>query len=89
MNHKVWSIMLVALLALLGFGAVMVAAQGPASPAPGSLPVPRVDTPRTYAVAPGAPITPTDFITVTSTADDGRAVRYPQSVYTAAGHQPG
>jgi hypothetical protein len=71
MNRRVWSITLVALLALLGFGVVIAAAQGPASPAPGSLSVPHVDTPRTYAVALGAQLTPTDFITVTSSADDG------------------
>ncbi|MDY7080122.1 MAG: hypothetical protein SXV54_24845 [Chloroflexota bacterium] len=71
MNRKVYQISLVVLLVLLSLGTVMAVAQGADSPASTNLRVPNSAHLGSYPIAARTQLTPTDFITVTSTSDDG------------------
>ncbi|MCP4540937.1 MAG: hypothetical protein GY832_27700 [Chloroflexi bacterium] len=69
MNHKLWKIGLVVLLAFLLLGTVVVVAQGSGSPTVSqALPSESLTS---YSISAQTQLTPTDFITVTSTSDDG------------------
>jgi hypothetical protein len=71
MSHKLWQIALATLLALLTVGVLVVAAQVVDGPPPTNSSRSADGNVQSYAGAAETELTPTDFITVTSTDDGG------------------